>query len=179
MASTGSVLRHAALPWRAAVRPLRHSEAAALLDRLDPERAVAAPARQHDADGALPSRVGERAQEHVDRSVPLIRAARQEELFALNRHHMVSGTDVNMVGLDDRRVSGDPHRHRGMPAQNLRQGAFMAARHVRDEDECHARVGRHSSEQSLQRFHAAGGGTDADNGKRLGVHACTSRLRPP
>ena len=55
-----------AWPARCAVA-LRQGQPAALLDRLEAERAVAAAAGEDDADGALALVVGEAAEEQVDR----------------------------------------------------------------------------------------------------------------
>src|SRR5262249_34046260 len=81
--------RHAALPRCGPVAALCDGQAAALLDRLDAERAIAAAPRQHDADRVLAFRFSERAEEDIDRLARhLAGPALQEELA------IVDGDDI-------------------------------------------------------------------------------------
>ena len=63
-------------------------------------------------------------------------------------------------------------RHGGASSDDLGDQAFALRRQVGDDDEGHAAVGRHGAEQSLEGFHASGGGADPDDRERVVmVHA--------
>jgi hypothetical protein len=62
-------------------------------------------------------------------------------------------------------MSGRRHVHAGMPRHDFRQQALVVAREVRDNNECHPGVGRHSIKQQLQGFDSSGGGADPDDGE--------------
>jgi hypothetical protein len=52
-----------------------------------------------------------------------------------------------------------------MPRHDFGQQALVVAREVRDNNECHPGVGRHSIKQQLQGFDSPGGGADPDDGE--------------
>jgi hypothetical protein len=171
-------LRHAALARTATVRALRQGQPAALLDRLDAERPIAAATGQDDANGARATRSGERAHEHVNGVLAGLGCARLEQKPPIiDRRHVIGGTDVDVVWSYDGLMLGIGDRHLGIPADDLGQRGRVTARHVGDHDKGHPAVGRHPAEKSLQGFQAAGRCAEADDreGRRAG-HPYTSGL---
>jgi len=157
---------------------LRHGEAAVLLDRPQPARAVAARARQHDADRAVALVFSQRGEERIDG--PSILPWRR--WLADLQHPVVDGQGrigrdhVHLPGLDDHSVRRLEHGHRGMPAQQVHQHAFVLGRQVLHEHEGHVGVGGHAVEEPAEGLQPACGGADADDQRRRG---CRRGLRRP
>src|SRR5262249_21764280 len=173
---------HAGLQRPRTVPALRQRQAAALLDGLDPERAVTAAARQQDSDRGRAARFRKRAQKHVDRlALGLVGAQLQSQLAVHHGHDVIRRTDVQFIRLERRAVCRGLHRHRGVAAEDFNERADMAARKMGDQREAHAGVGGHYAEHTLERLEPTGRGTYSDHWKiALGGHNVTSlaRLRP-
>jgi hypothetical protein len=149
-------LGHAGMARTGVVGRLSERQAAMLLDRLDAERAVAASAGKHNADGTFGLVVRKGGEERVNRGALATvgdRANAQPPLRdledAIGRRH------INMIGADELVVFRDQHRHARVARQNFRQHAFPLGGKVGDDDKGHAGFGRHSLEQILKRFHAS------------------------
>src|SRR5262249_27296856 len=175
-------IRHAGLQRAGTVGTLRQRKAAALLDRLDPQRAVTAAARQQDSDRGRAARFRKRTQKDVDRlALGLIGAQLQPQLAVHDGQDVIRRTDVEVIRLDCRAVDGGLHRHRGVAAEDFNERADMAARQMGYQREAHPGVGGHYTEQALKRLEPTRGGTYSDHRKLvLGGHNVTSlaRLRP-
>jgi hypothetical protein len=165
---TGSdgALGHAGMARTGMVGRLRERQAAMLLDGLDAERAVAAGAGEHDADGIFGLVLGKGGKERVDRRALAAvddGANAQSPLLdledAIGRHH------IDVIGLNELVMFGDQHRHTRVAPQYFRQHAFPPGREVGDDDEGHAGIGRHGLEQIFKRFHASSRGADANDWK--------------
>lgn len=146
------------MPGPETVGRLREREAAALLDRLDAERAVVVPAGKHDACGQFVPVDGERAEEPVDGPALAVREVLRHEPQAtvFEREQGVGAQHVDVIDLDGHAVLHDMHGQRGIAAHDVVQHAFAAARQMRDDDEGEARCVGHAAKEALQRFDAAG-----------------------
>jgi len=155
--------RHAVEAGR--VGTLHEDHAAGAADLLDPPRAVAAAARQHDGDGALGDVVRQRAEEQIDRhGQPVPRVAIVQHQPPIADHHLFHRRQqVDRVGLHRHVVLGQPHRHRRAPRQQLVHEALEIRRQMLQDDEGHAGVGRQVAEQPFERLEAARRCADADD----------------
>jgi hypothetical protein len=146
------------------VRALDHRQAALRLDRLEPEGAVAAGARDDDADGALLLVLRQAPQEAIDGPRYAGTSRRRPEMqdAPLDRQQRVRRDDVDVLGLDQRPIVRLFDRHGGMPAQQLWQVAHMGGIEMRDHHKTEAALGRHGAEESLQCLEPPGRGTDRD-----------------
>lgn len=120
------------------LRILRDREAATLFDASQPDRAVQAATRQHDAHGALAVRLGERAKEDVDRNLPGRRplGLRDVDLAVVHRELQRGINDVDMVGFEIDEAAHVRHRHRGRLGEEAGQVARVLGREIHDHDEC-------------------------------------------
>ncbi len=157
---------------------LRHGQAAVLLDRLDPDRALVAGAGQDDADRVLALVLGERDEEPVDHGLPLLRRHRHPHAqpAALDRERGVGRDDVEVVALDRHPVRGLQHRHLGVAAEQLREHARALGHQVLDQDEGHAAVRRQVLEEGLVGLEPARRGADADDQQRRSARVSSVRL---
>jgi hypothetical protein len=158
---------HAALHRSVAVAALRQRQASPFLDRLDPQRPVVAAPRQHDSDRRGAAIFGERGQEYVDRPRIPSDSLPQAQLPALHRQDSARWTDIDMVRLERDAVARRQHPHCGASADDLGEGALMAAREVHHQHKRHAGIGRHRPKQAFQGVHAAGGRAHSSNEKRF------------
>jgi hypothetical protein len=131
---------------------LGEGEAAMLLDGFEALRAVAAAAREDNADRLFGLILRERGEEHVDRLAVLARRrrCRHAKGGGLDRQYGVGRDDENMVGGDRHAVGGLHHRHLGVIAQDLDQQALMMRIEMLDQDERHAALRRHVREEALE-----------------------------
>ncbi len=165
---------------------LGNRQAAALLDALDADRAVAIGAREDDRCRARPVGIGQGAKEHVDGDAP---AAVGRDVgavqIAVRRGDRLAGRDdVDVVGLDPRRVAHLVHRHGRRALQDRRQQALVVDREVHDDDEGEAGLGRRRFEESLQGGDSARRSAEADHRQHrvgAGRHGVVedSRQAPP
>ena len=153
---------------------LRHDHAALGLDRAHAERAVAARAREHDADRALLLILRERAEEEVDREPLPARLRRLEELQGAvqEREVVVRRDDVDGVDPHRHPVLDLEHRHPRVVPEQVAEEALVVGREVLHEHERHVRgaVGGHPREERLEGGEPAGGGADPDDRE---VHGST------
>ena len=148
------------------VADLRDRQAAALLDRLDAERAVAAAARENDRDGVLVLVRREAAEQHVDRVALVVVRLRlaDVELAPLDGHEPAGRPHIDVVLAQGLAILGIGHRELGGPSQDVGEHARMVGRHVGAHDERHrCRAWGHATKQPPQRLKAAGGGADPDD----------------
>jgi hypothetical protein len=80
-----------------------------------------------------------------------------------------------MITFDDLIVLGDFHRHARVACQDLRQHAFPLWCEMGNDDEGHAGIRRHHLEQMLERFDAARGRANSNDGKTL-LHGFLARI---
>ena len=154
------------------VLALRNGQAAALFDRLEAKRTVAAGAGEHDADSLLAHRCSQGIEESVDGAVNTVVVPRRfDAQAAVNHCHDAMGRRyVDVIRFDRRAVSGFHHRHRRPSAHDVAQHAGVIRRKMQYHDKRHAAVGRHMTEKSMERVDAAGGRTNADDGELGGSH---------
>ncbi|HTI02483.1 MAG TPA: hypothetical protein VL752_16150 [Acidisoma sp.] len=159
-------IRHIGMPGTEAVSDLGEGDAAAFLDRFDPERAVGITSRKNDAAGKIADVDCQRTQEDVDglALAPMVVRAKNQSAV-LNLKAGVSGHDVDAVDFDRHPFRRDMDRKSGVVAYDLMQQAFPIGTEMGDNDERQPGLGGHASKQSLQGLNAAGRGADTDNGK--------------
>ena len=149
---------------------LHHHHATRVLDGAQPQRAIAAGARKHDAHRPLALVFCQRLEQVVNRqSQPTRSNGVQQVQRALQKGHVVVGrNDVDAIGLHHHTVFHFKHLHAGVAANQVGQHAFVVGRKVLHQHKGHARVpvGGHAGKESLKRRQATGGGTDTDNGER-------------
>ena len=115
---------------------------------------------------ALRASVWLRAQEHIDRlALGFVGAQLQAEPAVDHGHDVIGRADIDVIGLRGGAVGCGRHRHAGVAAEDLDEGADVAARQVGDHGEAHAGVDRQGPQQALERFQPARRSTDADDGK--------------
>nr|WP_255604410.1 hypothetical protein [Oscillochloris sp. ZM17-4] len=146
---------------------LRHGHAALALDGAQAEGAIAAGAREHDADRALVLVLGQRAEQVVDRQAQAARRHRLKQMQgAVEEGHVAVGRDdIGAVGLHDHAVLDLEDLHAGVAPDQLAEDALVVGGEVLNEDEGHVRRGRlgHSGEERLEGGQPAGGRADADD----------------
>jgi hypothetical protein len=74
-----------------------------------------------------------------------------------------------VVGLDDLSVRGERNGHFRVAREQLGHERLEVGREVLNDDERHARVGRHGSEKTLERFETARRCANPDDSKRRGI----------
>jgi hypothetical protein len=148
--------------------PWRQGQAAAGLDRLQPERTVVAGAGQDDADGVFVQALRHRVEKRVDRGgfpgrigwYPTQRQA------AVVQGRDGAGRDHQDVVRSDRvAVPGLGHRHVGPARQDFRQHALAAGCQVQDDDEAQSAVRRHFLEEAMKCLDPSGRSSDPDDGQ--------------
>ncbi|RIH78425.1 hypothetical protein Mterra_03670 [Calidithermus terrae] len=144
---------------------LGHDDAVALLDPLDPQRAVGAGPREDQRDGPAAVGLGQAAEEEVDGHAPppdelgLLEA----DVAVFDRQVLGGRDDVDVLGLDGDRPGDLGDRHRRADLEDLGEVALVPLREVQHDHEGHA-VGRgHGREELLQRVDPPGRGADADD----------------
>ncbi len=153
------------------VRILRDDEPALLLDRLQPQAAVASSSREDHADRAFADLCRQGAEEEVER---------QARTVALSRFRKAQGTvadreigprrnKVDMLALERHPICCLLYLHRRMAGQQINHHARMRRIEVLDQNKRHAAVGREGSEQPPGGIEATGRG--AEPGDRKAVMA--------
>ena len=157
--------------------------AALALDRPHAQRAVAAGAREHDADGPLALVLGQGAEEEVDRQAQAARRGRfQQVQRAIQKGHVVVGRDdVGAVGLHRHPVLDLEDLHAGVAPDQVGQDALVVRGQVLHQDKGHAGigVGGHAGEEGLERRQPPGRRADADDGKVRDVRTSLRIQHPP
>ena len=146
---------------------LRHHHAGLALDRARAQRAVAAGAREHDADRALTLVLGQRAEEEIDRQAltPRRRGLQQLQAPVDECHVAVGRDDVSAVGLHHHAVLNLENLHPGVAPHQFAEQALVVRRQVLHQHEGHAGVGvsGHAGEKSLEGRQTTGRSADADH----------------
>jgi hypothetical protein len=154
-------VRHAAVAGT--VAGLDQHQSAGVADALQAVRAVRSGARQHDARGPRPERIGQRREEQVDR-----RPRQRARIRLAQAQSLAVEPDVGVVRRDQDRV-GTRHvtvahladRQGAMRRQDLGQHRSMRGCHVLQQHEAQPGVGRQAGQQRAQALQPAGRGTDA------------------
>ena len=105
-----------------------------------PQRAVAAGAREHDADRPLVLVLGQGAEEEVNRQAQAARRGRFQQLQrAVQKGHVPVGrNDVGAVGLDRHPVLDLEDLHAGVALDQVGQDALVVRGQVLHQDKGHA-----------------------------------------
>ena len=119
---------------------LGHGHAPLAFDGAHPLRAVAAGAREHDADGPLPLVLGQGAKEEVDGQPQAPRRTWLQQLQrAVKKGHVpIGGDDVRTVGLDAHPVFDLEDFHAGVALDQFAEDALVIRRKVLHQYEGHA-----------------------------------------
>jgi hypothetical protein len=156
-------LRHAVV--FGVVGRLHDGDAAALLDRPQPRRAVVEDAGQDDADGALAVQVRGRAKERVDgRTVAIVfGTARDAHSVIVDEEVMVRRRDVDVRGADEVAVLGSNDRQPRIASQDLDEVAAPVGLEVHDDEERRREVLGQRRYQSIESGDAACRSDDDDD----------------
>ncbi len=160
-ARPGRALRHARV--LGAPRVLCRHHSTARLDLGDADRPVAARARQHDCDRVLAARLGERAEEVVDRQVCALRRGTHADHAGFDGWLAAGRVHVHAIGFERHPVHGRHDADQRVARQQLRQNRRLRRVLVRHHDERDAAVRRHRVEERLQRREPTRGRADADD----------------
>ena len=137
-------------------RLLGHREATSLLDAHQPVGAVRSHAREHDGDGAVVLRFGERAEEVVDQRAPLhARRLTQRQMTVDGAHDAARRDHVDASGLDARRVGHLLHVQVRGALEQGGQFARVVGREVLQHDERQLGVTRNGGEELEKRVQPA------------------------
>ena len=128
---------------------MRHDHAALALDGAHPERAVAAGARQNNANGPRAAIQAQRAEEMIDRQMQLLHrgARRQAQATVLHRHVLVGGRGVDMVGFYPLALAGLGHGHAGAFGKQLGRQAGVRGVQMLHHHKGHTAVFRHGTKE--------------------------------
>ena len=151
------------------LRVLHQDDAAGLLDRPDPDRAVRSRAAEDDGEVVAPLR-GERTEKQVDRRPPPARLVEfgERQVLVGDEQLTVGRDDIDMARLEAGAAGHLGDRHFGARREDRRQFALMLRVEMDDDDEGGVHLVGQALEERLQRMHAAGRGADADGRKPLG-----------
>ena len=102
-------------------------------------------------------RVGERAEEHVDRSAALLLTCHllDDDRIPLDPQDLVGRHDVCVVGLEPNLFGDLCHRNQRRVLKNLGEHAVVIGRQMQDDHIGSAAVGRHRAEEIAERLDAA------------------------
>ncbi len=154
---------------------LHEHEPPGLVHGADAARAVAAAAREHDGDRALPAVLRERAEEDVDGELELVLpiALAEEQAAARDDHLLLRGDEIDVVGQDHHAVLHHPDRQVRVPRQELVHHALEVGREVLHQHVGHAAVGRDAVEEALEGVEAPRRRADADDeGRHADLGGC-------
>ena len=156
--------RHA-LQGRGIELGLRQRQAAVLLDGADADRAVAPDTREHDADGALATVLGQRGEEGIDRPAKLARRRRRGDLenAILDGERRIRRNDEDTVLFDCGAIRGRDDRNGALRPEQLDQEALVVRVEMLHQHEGHAGVGRRLRQKALEGGEPTCGGADADD----------------
>ena len=153
-------------------RVLRHDHAALTLDGAHALGAVAAGAREDDADGPLALLPGEGAEEKIDGQTQAARLGGLEQLQRAveERQVMPRRNDVDAVGAHDHAILDFEDRQARVAANEVGEDALVIRVEVLHQHEGHAGIGGggHASKERLEGGEAAGGCANADDGETAG-----------
>ena len=143
---------------------LRERDPTLGLDRLQPQRAVAGRAGQHDADGPLAPVQRQRFKKGIDRPMQSLRPrALCEPQHALpDGEVLVARNNIDMIRLDRLVVCNLMHRQRRGARKDLGQRALMDRIEMLHQHEPHACVLRKMREQLCECLQPSGRCADAD-----------------
>ncbi len=135
------------------LRRLRDRQPAALLDPLDPERPVAIRPAEDDRRRIRPMRIGQRAEEEIDRDAPpAVRFhGRQPQLPVRRREKHARRDHIDRIRLHLLLILRLHHRHRRRARDDLIHDAAVLRREVEHDHERHPGVRAHRREKALQR----------------------------
>ena len=149
---------HVAVGGHVAHLALRQGQAAALLDHLQAQRAVAAGARQDDADRLLAKGLAQRIKKRVDgteKAVIVRRRHLHAQPTAADRHDGVGQRDIHAIGFEQGAVHRLQHLHLGPAPQNVDQQALAVGRQVQDHHKRHAAVCGHLFKEVMKSVETA------------------------
>ncbi len=148
---------------------LRVRAAAGRFDGLESCRAVGAVPREHDADGALAPRLGQRGEAGVDdgRRALARRPGAQAYVAVDDLQHPVGREDVQPVGLEPIVGGGELHREPRDPRHELGQLARVRRREMGNEQVREPGALGQCREQPAERLQPARGRADAHDSGRL------------
>ena len=160
------------------LRRLDEDHPGLLLDRPKAQRAVGAHPREDDADALVLPVVRQGAEEEIDRQAepPGGRRIEQVQRPMEDGHVLVGGDHVDPVRFDLHAVPDLDDLHGGGALEELHHDPLVGRVEVLDDDEGHAASRGHVLQEELQRLETAGGGADADDGKRA-VRVAAAPLR--
>ena len=96
-----------------------------------------------------------------------VRARIGKRQFASDNCEIVPGRiDVNAVRFNFHTVRGEHGFQRGALAEQFRQKTRVPRTLMRDDDECHSRLGRQMTEELFKGFEASGRSTDTHYGEQ-------------
>ncbi len=144
---------------------LHDNQPALLLDRLQPQAAVAAGSRQDHADRAFAELFGQRVQEEVERQARAVTLARLREAqnTAVDREVGARRDQIDMLGLDRHPVRCLLNLQRRVAGEQIDHHAGMRRIEMLDQDEGHAGAGGEHGEKSAAGIEAAGRGAQPDD----------------
>jgi hypothetical protein len=164
------------------VRYLGQGHAALFLDPRDAHRTVGASTGQHHADGEALVSDRQLSKEQVDGDLGATEAAigRQGNMTIAQPQVIAGGDHVHMVRFEFLPLL---HLHRGhgrVLANDLRQAAVLVRVEMQHNDEGHAAVGGHASEEFQQGLQAPRRRADPHHGespghRRRGIHRRSTR----
>ena len=148
---------------------LGHGHAAFALDGPHALGAIAARAREDDADSPLALVLGKGAEEKVDgQTLPPGSGGLQQLQGAVMEGHVAPWRDdVGTVGFDHHPVLDFEDLHPGVALDEVGKDAFVVRGQVLHQDKSHAGVGvgRHAGKKGFKGRQSPGRGTDADDGE--------------
>ena len=144
---------------------LHDNEPALLLDRLQPQAAVAAGSREDHADRAFAEFFRQRAQEEVERQARTVTLPwfREPQGTGADREIGTRRNEIDVLALERHPVRRLLYRHRRMAGQQIDHHARMRRIKMLDQNERHAGAGREGSQQPAGSIKAASRGAEPDH----------------
>ena len=151
-AARNCAVRHALQSGAGQIGRLRHGDAAMLLYGFYAEDATAAAARKNDPDRVFAAILREGAEEDDRSASPMMDGAgfAKPQTPVGYRQNGVRRQDIDPVLFDRLAVAGDFDGHVGVARENFGEHALPIRRKMHDDDEGHARIGRHGGKLSEQ-----------------------------
>jgi hypothetical protein len=139
-------------------RVLHNGEAAAALDGNETRRAIAAVAREQNAENSRPKALGGRSEQNIHRGTMHVffRPAYQPDAPVLNQHVEVGRGDVNAPVLRYLIIAGMFGGERPGLAEQMRKKALGARPHMQDDQNDSLKVMWKSADQFLESFDSPG-----------------------
>jgi hypothetical protein len=147
---------------------LSQREAAIFLDRLDPQRPVAADARQDNADGAVFLILRKGGKKRVDRAAMLSRGGGHgnSQRVPFQGQRGIWRDHMNLFGGERRLILRVNNMHRGVRPKQFDQHAFVVRVEMLHKHKGHAGVGGHVVEEASKRGKTARGSSDPHHQRR-------------